>query len=274
MARGTKRFLLLLGAAAVFVAGAWLAAMLAVWLLTVTGMVFTRDLSDFNGPFIAVMLVAGAAATAIYLGYALRLRRAATGDGTREKRYSRMLVLVPVIALGLPAMQFAADALRNAHYARLNAAEEARAHSMVDLQQARFQPTNLAVVSQGGGTWQAAANLTGKRAGQYRVAWEVVDGNFNKVLVSGTRDMALDGTQSFSASFGQLDLEQGYRGKVLHGSGNVLVDENFVFRLHVTPLLSDSEMAGLPGVVRTASARDQLSASAQASFPVRFVISS
>ncbi len=94
---------------------------------------------------------------------------------------------------------------------------------------------------------QAAISLSGERAGDYGVAWELRETLHDTPLLVGERRLTLArGDTTVLVPIDMRTVRERYRSEVLSGRGGVLVESEWPLRVSIRPLLSGEETQSLP----------------------------
>lgn len=177
-------------------------------------------------------------------GYRRGVRLEATGSTSGAGRRA-LLSIIGSLLVGLALL--GALFLRARIDERERVAREAREEALAELVQRRHEITDWVT----GPTEEGVAVhliLAGSRSGRYRLSWALSDRLYGAALVRDSSALTLrPGDRNVSISLRTAVVAERYREGVLEGRGGVLVENEFPLLLTVTPLLSEEELAGLPG---------------------------
>lgn len=187
----------------------------------------------------------------------------------------RRLVLLIATPLVLAALLGAKVWWEGREHSKAMALATQREAAFAALLGARHTIAALTVNGSAEASFRAKVQFAGKREGDYRLRWQVVDTGFGASLATGERIIALQpGARAVDIAFTLDELARGYKAKVLDGAGGVLVDEAFRLEVSLVPVLSEGERRELPPGERHRLTTGDTSLRAEKSteFPVRLMI--
>ncbi len=214
----------------------------------------------------AAALALAAACTATGYAYGRARKRTDEPTGGRLKAYGliglAVVIGIAVLGTGIDS-QRRQDRTRQAARTQTSGFEAlvAARHAISDI---RF------------GNGGAIVGVFGSRSGNYRLRWSIREQAYRKILADGVVSVELaPRTGTIEVAFDLADLKRRYAEKVLnHRRASVLVDEDFVFKATLDPVLSETDFSSIPQAEaqNLAIGQSRLSDTRSAKFPVRFTI--
>ena len=221
-------------------------------------------------------LIGGAVAAFICIFIAYNYGRAQESLPQANARTERRKVIVLTITPLALLVLFGINAGRESReYARDMEIAAQREAAFAALTGARHRIAAVTLDQSENDRFRATIRIKGKRAGEYRLHWQVVDSGLKTALAAGNDVIRLQpGESETEIAFTLDELARSYRAKVLHGRGGVLVEEPFRLHLLLTPLFTETECEALsPGERRRLDTSDSpLRSLKSIKFPVRFII--
>jgi hypothetical protein len=262
---------LLIGPAAAFLLFGFAAGASWLWLF---GDDPWPEATQWALPLIGITGGALAALTCMIVAYSYgRAQEARTQANARtERRKVLVLAFTPLVLLFLFGLKIWRESREYAQDMELAAQREA---AFAALSGDRHRIADVTLDQSADDHFRATIRITGERAGEYRLHWQVADTGFGAVLAAGNEVIRLQPGEVETEIVVTLDeLARSYRTKVLHGNGGVLVEEPFRLEVSLVPIFSDAERGALPpGERRRLDAGESPLRSVKSTeFPVRFII--
>ncbi len=115
------------------------------------------------------------------------------------------------------------------------------------LQEELYAIENIIFSGWQNGETEVQINFEGKRVGKYKLYWTLEEQNFGHTIEKGVENLYLNnGPHNTKFTLKIEQISQVYSDVVLAGKGRVLVEESFLFKSTLEPVLNDSEIKGLP----------------------------
>lgn len=223
---------------------------------------------DWVLPGIGGLVFLTVGASCIHLARVRGLRREsdARHDAARTPARPGLWTLVPLLLIALTAGMLW---LRSVDQSRALAEAARREAVFAARLETRHTIAGLVVRRSGGGDVEAGLRVSGGRPGPYRLAWQVRDRAYGKLIAGDARTLDL-GRAGDAVAFGiPFDrLARGYRDAILSGGG-VVVDEDFDLVVALEPAIDAAETRDWPEFERARWERGETPLRSSATAPVR-----
>jgi hypothetical protein len=204
----------------------------------------------------------------------------AAGGGRREASVRRRAVLLLGLALLAGLFEVAALAAFERGQQRERDAAAALDENFARLVESRHAISSIRAQR---ASWDGAAapertvaiRIEGRRAGGYRLTWELTETLYDTPLLVGEQRLTLlAGDTVVYVPIDIATVRERYRSEVLNGRGGVMVETQWPFRARLRPLLSRSEARELPGreLQNLRLGYSELLSQAEAPVPIAFRI--
>lgn len=196
----------------------------------------------------------------------------AAGDGERRGSGFAWILLLAGLAAAGGFAWYEYGRQGDAERTREKAATAARHFPMLLSETHRV--AGIAIDWPGGGRdGSAQVALDGLRSGDYRFAWRVRDGLYERPLLAGEEEMRLTaGARQIDIPLPAQRIVDGYRELLNRQDANIMVDEPFLFEAQLWPVLSEEEISRMPAheVQNLTLGQSPLIHRSSAEFQVRF----